>query len=667
MSEAQKRKLKGQRTPSRRSRYAEERGAGEGDTTSKGDTTLDCTLIPASGESGVYRQIVYSPGDDIMVHRKRPEHPAGPVKSATTVAGKTSRIIPLLAFIHLTDLHVTDAQSPARAEFLDRLGDIDSPLFKVLGNVGTYRPQEILTAQVLEAMVRKIRKIAYGPMTSCLVSFVMATGDVIDNSQYNELRWYLDILKGGVTVTPDSGDYSRYEGVGSDEFYDERYWQPASIHPDIPHERYGFPDITELLEACRRPFVSEGLAIPCYTVAGNHDFMLAGTVPHNDTLCKQAVGSRKYTGWAEGVDIGGVLADHSVAPPDISSALAGGHWQEVTSDPDRYLIGQVEWQSVSSLSNVSSYAPTLPPAVVPAPLSSPASVSPSASLSPPVSPPALMLPTVSPPTPAMPLAPSLSRVSPTSRISPFFLSETCSYYAFDAGIVRFLVLDTVNRSGGWQGSLDHEQLSWLHDELAAGHSHMLDSTGNWTASGNEDRLFILCSHHPFDTLVNGYTSGQRYTEETGRRDALSAAKGRVLLDDLGALLARFPNIVLWLNGHTHRHRIKLLQLPGADHGIWEITTASLIDWPQQGRVIELAINPKRGQLIIFSTVFDHAGAVNPKIGNLHDPLVLAGLSREFSANSWHRDMDTLDLPGRGTLSDRNAVLHIPLPFPISLE
>ena len=420
MSGTQKRKLKNQRMPSRRSRSAEEYGANEGDRTSEGDTTLDCTLIPVLGESGVYRQIAYGLGDDIMVHRKRPEHPAGPVKSSTTVAGKTSRIIPLLAFIHLTDLHVTDAQSPARAEFLDRLGDTDSPLFELLGNVGTYRPQEMLTVQVLEAMVRKIRKIVYGPMTSYPVSFVMATGDAIDNSQYNELRWYLDILKGGVAIVPDSGDRSRYEGVGSEEFYDERYWQPVSTYTDIPHERYGFPDIPELLEACRKPFVSEGLAIPCYTVAGNHDFMLAGTVPHNDMFCKQAVGDRKYTGWAKGVDIGALLADHSIAPPDISSALAGGPWQRVTPDPDRYFIGQAEWQAVSSLSNVSSYAPTLPPAVVPAPLSSPASVPPSASLSPPVSPPrSYVAPRVTPHSCNASCPVIVPRIANLSRLSVF--------------------------------------------------------------------------------------------------------------------------------------------------------------------------------------------------------------------------------------------------------
>ncbi len=36
-----------------------------------------------------------------------------------------------------------------------------------------------------------------------------------------------------------------------------------------------------------------------------------------------------------------------------------------------------------------------------------------------------------------------------------------AYYAFDHGVVRCVVMDTVNPHGGWQGSLDATQLGWL--------------------------------------------------------------------------------------------------------------------------------------------------------------------------------------------------------------
>ena len=56
------------------------------------------------------------------------------------------------SFIHLSDIHICDAASPARLEFLDRIADPDNPLSQLVPYIGTYRAQEFLTTQVLEAM-----------------------------------------------------------------------------------------------------------------------------------------------------------------------------------------------------------------------------------------------------------------------------------------------------------------------------------------------------------------------------------------------------------------------------------------------------------------------------------------------------------------------------------
>ena len=60
---------------------------------------------------------------------------------------------PILSLIHLSDLHICDAQSPARAENVDRFADPHNPISEMIGLVGSYRAQEILTAQTLESMV----------------------------------------------------------------------------------------------------------------------------------------------------------------------------------------------------------------------------------------------------------------------------------------------------------------------------------------------------------------------------------------------------------------------------------------------------------------------------------------------------------------------------------
>ena len=97
--------------------------------------------------------------------------------------------VPRLFFGQLTDMHVVDEESPLRVEFLDRVG----PPF-----TSAYRPQEGISAQVLNEMVRQMRNTV-SPVTHDPVELVMTTGDNSDNTQLNETRWFIDLLDGGGT------------------------------------------------------------------------------------------------------------------------------------------------------------------------------------------------------------------------------------------------------------------------------------------------------------------------------------------------------------------------------------------------------------------------------------------------------------------------------------
>jgi hypothetical protein len=97
----------------------------------------------------------------------------------------------LLTLAHLSDLHLCDSQSPARAEFLDRWADPNSPVKAEVDAVGSYRAQDCLTVQVGEAIVRAVNAVAAGPIGGAPIDWALTTGDVTDNAQANEVGWYL--------------------------------------------------------------------------------------------------------------------------------------------------------------------------------------------------------------------------------------------------------------------------------------------------------------------------------------------------------------------------------------------------------------------------------------------------------------------------------------------
>src|SRR5918998_1540798 len=104
----------------------------------------------------------------------------------------------ILNFMHLSDFQMVDEESPARVEFLDTTQRTQA--FRPFASA--YRPQESLTTQITEAMVRNVRN-ATSPVTGAQLDFSILTGDNADSQQYNETRWFIDILDG---TTGDRGE-----------------------------------------------------------------------------------------------------------------------------------------------------------------------------------------------------------------------------------------------------------------------------------------------------------------------------------------------------------------------------------------------------------------------------------------------------------------------------
>ena len=187
------------------------------------------------------------------------------------------------------------------------------------------------------------------------------------------------------------------------------------------------------------------------------------------------------------------------------------------------------------------------------------------------------------------------------------------YYAFDAGKksrFRMIVMNTIidgtdervpepmreakNPFALDSGWIDAAQFEWIKGQLA-----------DAAARG---QLVLLFSHHPDLTFAEFGSFSQ------GAPLGISAAT-------LDAELASHPNVIAWVAGHTHRHRIRAFKVadgtgsngvvtapvackgPGPCAGFWQIETASLVDFPQEARLLEFYQQGETG--VIRSAVLQH--------------------------------------------------------------
>lgn len=483
--------------------------------------------------------------------------------------------VPILSLIHISDLHICDAQSPARVELMDRYADPHHPMSEYIPFVGAYRAQELMTAQTLESMVQTLNSIQSGIFSNRPIDAVVATGDVTDNAQANELQWYMTLMDGG-EVHPDSGDLTAWEGVASEDptSYDRNYWNPegtpVGCEDDFPRALYGLPTVPGLTTAVRKPFRATGIRHNWLATHGNHDALLQGTVPPDEAVALVALGSTRLLDLGPNVDVQATFSGWNMVGPAKYTEPPMGIYREQGADVRRQLNAPDDWAKIHLGCKHEGHGLTQENA-----------------------------------------------------------EAGTKYWRKDLGEICLISLDTVNIFGGWQGSLDLTQFNWLKEILV----------------DPRPKYFILLSHHPLHTLFNDY--------------APEGAARRIAIDEITEELLRHDRIILWLAGHDHDNRIKYIGEPGVD-GFWQIMTSSLIDWPQQGRIVEILED--EGQIVIATSLIDHQSPIDleESISDLSDPVNLAALSRILSANHWQRRKDNqfhVELAA-GEITDRNRILWL---------
>ena len=214
----------------------------------------------------------------------------------------------LLSFFTITDIHITDKESPAQAILLGYKGGLSS----------AYSPVMLYTTHVLDAAVQTINAIhKQDPF-----DFGISLGDASNNTQFNEVRWYVDVLD-GKAIDPASG------ATGSTA------------------QRVGY----------QQPYQAAGLdkTIPWYQALGNHDHFWMGSLPVDEYLRQTYLGDTilnlgnafKYGTQSRGfymgsIDgrtpygdvIGGGLVKDFASPPRIRAA-----------DPQRRSLSRKEWMN----------------------------------------------------------------------------------------------------------------------------------------------------------------------------------------------------------------------------------------------------------------------------------------------------------------------------------
>jgi len=416
--------------------------------------------------------------------------------------------------VHLTDAHVLDAESPARVTFLDRLG----PPF-----TSTFRPQEALTAQVLDGAVRAIDALE--------PDVVIQGGDLIDNAQANELERALAVLRGG-EVDPDSGAPG-YFGVQWAGNADTSYYRPDIDTPRHPGA----------LTAATRSFHARGLRAPCYPVLGDHDLLLQGVLAPNALSGAIALGERAVWELPSGLDapaaamrLQGTAPDGLAGPgliePLIEQELLSAPSVRVPADPRRRQLQSAE---------------------------------------------------------------VLERLRAAARLAD---DGPLLDYTFDVGErLRVIVLDLVRREGGSGGVIHSGQPAWLCEQLAAA----------------GPRWVLVVSHHPLNSTAGA--------------------------DELLAQLDRHPRVLAVISGHTHRNRI--LPRPGGGGGYWLISTASLIDHPQQARALRV-LETAGGGAALQTWMIDHVPGGVRGLGDISRELsyrdAQGGRSQEFTGGPLDRNV-----------------------------
>jgi metallophosphoesterase (TIGR03768 family) len=206
----------------------------------------------------------------------------GSAYDGAAVTSKTK----LLNFFTISDIHITDKESPNQLIYLQRL-------HKTLPvSASLYSGVMLYSTQVLDAAVQTVNALHKKKP----FDFGISLGDTCNSTQYNELRWYIDVLDGKL-ITPSSGAHL---GAGTIDY--QKAYKAAGLDKTIPwyqtlgnHDHFWIGSIAVdkgLRKDLRQSFISDevfatGDILKNPTLINNRDYymgVLDGSTPYGNII-----------------------------------------------------------------------------------------------------------------------------------------------------------------------------------------------------------------------------------------------------------------------------------------------------------------------------------------------------------------------------------------------